>query len=227
MILPLVSELLGRVARLKVVDDALDALRRNAPQARLSGLTDSAKALIVATAFAELGRPTILLVDSNQRAESLLEPVRWYYRAVTGKPENRVEHIPAYDVFPYEGRSPHTEISENRAVALWHMSSGEADVLIVPIEAALWRMRGREFYRGLARTVSRDESIAHEDLIGFLAGAGYERQTTCEMPGQFAVRGGIIDVFSPESAQPVRIELLGDTIESIRAYDPSTQRCCL
>src|SRR5574340_793049 len=49
-------------------------------------------------------------------------------------------------------------------------------------------------------------------------------QTTCEMPGQFAVRGGIIDVFSPETPQPVRIELLGDTIESIRAFDPNTQR---
>jgi transcription-repair coupling factor (superfamily II helicase) len=224
MILPLVSELLGRVARLKVVDEALDALRHNAPQARLSGLTDSAKALIAAVAFAELGRPTILLVDTNQRAEALLDPVRWYYRAITGKSGNRVEHIPAHDVLPYESRSPHTEISENRAVGLWHVSSGEADVLIVPVQAALWRMREPEFYRRLARTVVRDESIAHEDLIGFLSGAGYEKQTTCEMPGQFAVRGGIIDVFSPESMQPVRIELLGDTIESIRAYDPNSQR---
>jgi transcription-repair coupling factor (superfamily II helicase) len=224
MILPLVSEILGRIARLKAVDEALDALRRNAPQTRLSGLTDSAKALITAVAFAELGRPTILLVDTNQRAEALLEPLRWYYRAITGKSGNRVEHIPAHDVLPYEGRSPHTEISENRAVALWHISSGEADVLIVPVQAGLWRMRETEFYRRLARTVARDESVAHEDLIGFLTGAGYEKQTTCEMPGQFAVRGGIIDVFSPESMQPVRIELLGDTIESIRAYDPNTQR---
>ena len=72
--------------------------------------------------------------------------------------------------------------------------------------------------------VERDESIAHEDLIGFLAAAGYEKHMTCEMPGQYAVRGGIIDVFSPETPQPVRIELLGDTIESIRAFDPNTQR---
>ena len=85
-------------------------------------------------------------------------------------------------------------------------------------------MREPEFYRQLARTIERDESIPHEELIGFLAGAGYEKQVTCEMPGQFAVRGGIIDVFSPEAPQPVRIELLGDTIESIRAFDPNTQR---
>jgi transcription-repair coupling factor (superfamily II helicase) len=224
MILPLVSELLGRVARLKEVDEALDALQRNVPQARLSGLTDSAKALVAALAFAELGHTTIILVDTNQRAEALLEPVRWFYRAVTGKSGHRVGHVPAHDVLPYENRSPHAEISEDRAVALWHLATGEADVLIVPVQAALWRMREPEFYRRLARTIARDESIAHEDLIGFLIGAGYEKQTTCEMPGQFAVRGGIIDVFSPESIQPVRIELLGDTIESIRAYDPNTQR---
>ena len=88
----------------------------------------------------------------------------------------------------------------------------------------MWRMREPEFYRQLARTIERDEAIPHEELIGFLVGAGYEKQVTCEMPGQFAVRGGIIDVFSPEALQPVRIELLGDTIESIRAFDPNTQR---
>jgi len=224
MILPLVSELLARVARLSAVDEALDALRRNRPQASLSGLTDPAKALIAAVAFAELGRPTIVLVDTNQRAEALLEPMRWFYRAVIGKSGNRVEHVPAHDVLPYEGRSPHAEISEARAVALWHLASGEADIVIAPVQAALWRMREPEFYRRLARTIARDESIPHADFIGFLVGAGYEKETTCEMPGQFAVRGGIIDVFSPESTQPVRIELLGDTIESIRAFDPNTQR---
>jgi transcription-repair coupling factor (superfamily II helicase) len=224
MILPLLSELLARVARRTAVEEALETLRRTGDEARLSGLTDSAKALLAPLAFAGLGRPTILLVESNQRAEALLEPVRWFYRAVTGKPGHRVAHLPAHEVLPYEQRSPHAEISEDRAVALWRLATGEADLLIVPIQAALWRMREREFYRQLARTVTRDESIAHEDLVGFLVAAGYEKQVTCEMPGQYAVRGGIIDVFSPESPQPVRIELLGDTIESIRAFDPNTQR---
>ncbi len=82
----------------------------------------------------------------------------------------------------------------------------------------------REFYRHLARTIERDQEIPHRELLDFLSSAGYEKQTTCEMPGQFSVRGGIIDVFSPEAPQPVRVELLGDTIESIRAFDPNTQR---
>ena len=224
MILPLVSELLTRVARRPVVEEAFEALRRTGGEVRLAGLTDPAKALLATLAFAELGRPTVLLVETNQRAEAMLEPVRYFYRAVTGKPGRRVAHLPAHDVLPYENRSPHGEISEDRAVALWRFATGDADLLIVPVQAAVWRMRDREFYAQLARTIVRDESIAHEDLLEFLSSAGYDRQVTCEMPGQYAVRGGIIDIYSPETAQPVRVELLGDTIESIRAFDPNTQR---
>ena len=224
MILPLLSELLARLGRRPAVEQAFESLRRSGGQVCLAGLTDSAKALLAPVAAAALGRPVMLLVESNQRAEALAEPLRWFYRAVTGKPGRRVVHLPAHDVLPYENRSPHAEISEVRACALWRVATGEADLLIAPVQAALWRMREPQFYRGLARTVARDESIEHEELIGFLVGAGYDKQTTCEMPGQYAVRGGIIDVFSPEAPQPVRIELLGDTIESIRAFDPNTQR---
>ena len=224
MILPLVSELLARVARRPVIEETFEALRRSGGEVRLAGLTDSAKALLIPLAFAELGRPTVLLVDTNQRAEALLEPVRYFYRAVTGKPGRRVAHLPSHEVLPYDNRSPHAEISEDRAVALWRFATGDADLLIVPVQAAVWRMREREFYSQLARTIARDESIPHEELIDFLSSAGYDKQITCEMPGQYAVRGGIIDIYSPESPQPVRVELLGDTIESIRAFDPNTQR---
>ena len=224
MILSLVSEILSRVARHPDIDQTLETLRRNKGKVFLAGLTDPAKAFVSAFATAQFGRPTVLLVESNQRAEMLLEPVRWFYRAVTRQPGRRVAHLPAYDVMPYEGRSPHAEISESRAVALWRFALSEADLLIVPIQAAVWRLREPEFYGELAFTIARDQAIAHEDLLTFLSSAGYDKQTTCEMPGQFAVRGGIIDIFSPEAPQPIRVELLGDTIESIRAFDPNSQR---
>jgi transcription-repair coupling factor (superfamily II helicase) len=224
MILPLVSELVARIARLEAIRQGCDKLRRKEAEVAFAGFTDSAKSILLPLVFRELVRPIILLVDSNQRAEEILEPLRWFYRAATAKPGTRVVRFPAYDVLPYENRSPHAEISEARAVALWRLASGEADLVIAPIQAALWRMRDRDFYRDLARVIARDDSIAHEDLIGFLNRAGYEKQVTCEMPGQYAVRGGIIDIFSPEAPQPVRVELLGDTIESIRAFDPNTQR---
>src|SRR5271154_2358482 len=109
MILPLVSELLARIARRPAVEEACEMLRRSAGEVRLAGLTDPAKALLVSLVCSELGRPTILIVDSNQRAEDLLEPVRWFYRAVARKPGRRVAHLPAHDVLPYESRSPHAE----------------------------------------------------------------------------------------------------------------------
>jgi transcription-repair coupling factor (superfamily II helicase) len=224
MILSLVSELLFRVARRPEIEETLEALPRSAGEVRLAGLTDPAKAFVSAVATSQLGRPTVLIVESNQRAEMLLEPLRWFYRAIAGKPGRRVALLPAYDVLPYESRSPHAEISEDRAVSLWRFALGEADLLIVPIQAAVWRLREPEFYGELALTIARDQSIAHEHLLTFLSSAGYDKQVTCEMPGQYAVRGGIIDIFSPESPQPVRVELLGDTIESIRAFDPNTQR---
>ena len=224
MILPLVSELLSRVARCSAVDDALESLRRGRPGPSLSGLTDSGKALLAPMVCGELLRPVVLLVDSPQRAENLVEPVRWFFEALTRKPGRRVAHLPAYDVLPYEGRSPHAEISEARAVALWRFASGEIDVLIVPIQAAIWKLRSRDYYQHLALGIARDQSIPYERLTSFLVGAGYEKKTTCEMPGEYAIRGGIIDVFSPEAVQPVRVELLGDTIESIRAFDANTQR---
>jgi transcription-repair coupling factor (superfamily II helicase) len=224
MILSGVSEALSRVGRLKAVEETVDAIRRTGGEVRLAGLTDPAKALLIPLAFAELGRPLIVLVESNQRAEGLLAPLRWFYRALTGKPAGRVLTLPAPDVLPYEARSPHPEISEDRAVALWRFATGEADIVLVPVASALLRLREREFYGQLARTIERDQEIPLEEFLDFLSSAGYEKQVTCEMPGQYAARGGIIDVFSPEAPQPMRIELLGDTIESIRAFDPSTQR---
>ena len=224
MILSSVSELLARVGRLSAVEESLDTIRRKGGYVRLAGLTDSAKALLVPLAFHELGRPAIFLVESNQRAEKLIEPLRWFYRAVTTRPGKRVSLLPAHDVLPYDDLSPHAEISEDRAVALWRFASGETDILVAPVETALWRMRDREFYRQLAHTIERDQAIPHEELLDFLVTAGYDKQVTCQMPGQYAVRGGIIDIFSPEAPQPIRIELLGDTIESIRAFDPDTQR---
>jgi transcription-repair coupling factor (superfamily II helicase) len=224
MILPLVSELLSRVSRSPVVERAVESLRRGADEPRLSGLSDPAKALLGTIVTAELLRPVVFLVDSPQRAEAMLEPLRWFYSAVARKSVRRVAHLPAYDVSPYDARSPHGEISEERAVTLWRFASGEVDLLIAPIQAAVWKLRPREYYQRLALTIQRDQAIAYDDLTSFLVAAGYDKKATCEMPGQFAVRGGIIDIFPPEAVQPVRVELLGDTIESIRYFDASTQR---
>ncbi|MBI3670479.1 MAG: transcription-repair coupling factor [Acidobacteria bacterium] len=224
MILPSVAELLGRIRRHPAVEATLDSLQRGGRETRLAGLTDPAKALIVAQVAAALHRPVLFLVESNQRAETLAEPVRFFYRALSGKPATQVATLPALDVLPWQNLSPHPEILETRAVALWRFASGQAPLVVVPIAAARLRLREAEFYRGLARTLARDGDVSLDDLVAHLTSVGYERHETVEMPGQFAVRGGIVDVFSPESPRPVRLELFGDTLDSLREFDPSTQR---
>lgn len=224
MILPPVAELLSRVTRRAAVLDSLEALRSSNARARLSGLTDPAKALISAFATAHLNRPIILLVDSNNRAEEFLDLARYFFVAFSRKPSSRVIALPAQDVLPFDGRSPHAQISERRGSALWRIAAGECDLVIVPVAAALMRLRQPEFYSGLASRLEREQDLPQEEFLHHLARVGYERLETVDSPGEFAVRGGIVDVFSPEAAAPVRLEFFGDTLESMREFDPETQR---
>jgi len=224
MILPLVAELLSRVGRHPAVEASLDDLRRGGSESSLAGLTDPAKGLVTAICAASLVRPVFLVVASNRRGEELLEPIRYFFEALTRKARSRVAILPAHDVLPYEGRSPHPEISEKRAYALWSLAAGEADIVVVPVSAALQRMRESEFYAGLASQLGRGLDFPQSGLIAHLVSVGYEKQETVESPGQFAVRGGIVDVFSPETVAPVRLEFFGDTLESLREFDANTQR---
>jgi len=224
MLLPSITELLARVARHPAIEETWDSLRGGAPEARLAGLTDTAKALVVAQAAAVLRRPILLLVESNQRAEMMVEPLRFFFRALAGKSATQVAMLPALDVLPWQDLAPHPEILETRAVTLWRFASGQAQLVLAPVASAQMRFRDAEFYRGLARSLARDEEISFDGLVTHLASVGYERHDMVEMPGQFAVRGGIVDVFSPEAPRPVRLELFGDTVESLREFDPSTQR---
>jgi transcription-repair coupling factor (superfamily II helicase) len=97
-------------------------------------------------------------------------------------------------------------------------------ILIAPVESAALKLFDRDYYAGLAVTLKRGEEVDIEVLTGHLASVGYAEMDLVEMPGQFTRRGGILDVYSPEADRPVRIEFFGDEIETIRKFDPETQR---
>ncbi|HEV2314727.1 MAG TPA: transcription-repair coupling factor [Candidatus Acidoferrales bacterium] len=223
MILPLVGELLSRVGRQQAVEECFDRLRRGSRQVVLTGLTDPAKALLVALAVQALSKQTIFLVESNQKADDF-EALTLYFLRALGRANAQVTVLPSHEVLPYDHQSPHPEISEARAAALWRLTSGEADLVIAPVSAAILRLREPQYYRSLALALARGEDVPREELLAHLASVGYEPVETVEMPGQFAVRGGILDVFPPEAERPVRLELLGDTLESLREFDTDTQR---
>jgi transcription-repair coupling factor (superfamily II helicase) len=205
------------------MEGALAALRSSGNHVAVSGLHDVAKALTAAYLAHELRRPAFFVTSTNRRAEALAETLRFFSSIFPGS-TGGVATLPAFDTLPWESQSPHADILERRAAALFRVADGQVSLLIAPVAAALWRYQDPAAYLYLAQTLTKDAEIPHDEFITHLGSVGYTRTEMVELPGQFAVRGGIIDVFSPEALRPVRVELLGDTVESVREFDPRTQR---
>jgi transcription-repair coupling factor (superfamily II helicase) len=224
MILPSVSETLAAVSRHPALESAISALERDTTRERLAGLTETGKALIVGRVAAELRRPMIVLVSSGAQAENFAASLQFFYSAFAGQQATEVSVLPSVDALPWQDAAPHAEILETRAVTLWRYSSGLARVVVAPIAAARMRLADAAYYAQQARSITRDETVSLDDLVAHLRRVGYESHDMVEMPGQFTVRGGIIDIFPAEAERPVRLELFGDSVESLREFDPNTQR---
>ena len=224
MLFPAVTELFGNLAHLTALDDAFEALRQASPFEGLAGLTTPAKALVTALAVTELRRPALLLVEDERRAAALLEPLQFFHRTVNGSSAPPALLLPALDVLPGIGAGPHPEILEVRASTLSRFVSGQCSIVVAPIEATLLSFGPPQFYESLSLSLARDAEISLNEVIAHLSKTGYIRTELVEMEGQFSVRGGILDVFPAEAAKPVRVELLGDMVESLREFDAETQR---
>ena len=190
----------------------------------LSGLVPTAKALHIPFLRRMATAPVIVIVPDNRAAEALFPVVQACCELAGVCDAHEVVKLPVYDVLPFENLSPHPEIQEERATALWKIVSGAAEIVIVPAAATAMRLRPAEHYAGLARVLRRAESLDVEELVQHLNTVGYAAVDVVEMPGQYAVRGGLLDAYPPETDRPLRIELFGDEIESMRKFDPGTQR---
>jgi transcription-repair coupling factor (superfamily II helicase) len=224
MSLSTLDDLFARVGRLPAVDAAVENLRRGAKEAALDGLTPEGRVILAAVAAAAFRRPAILVVGSEARAEAILEQLRFFYREATGSLPGGVLYLPALNAMPWDAIPPHPAILETRALTLWRMATGQAQIVVAPAGAAIMKYQAVEAYAGLGRTVERDAEIPLDEFLLHLDATGYVRAELADMPGQYASRGGIVDVFPPEAANPVRIEMVGDTVESLREFDPETQR---
>src|SRR3954464_854376 len=204
--------------------EATGGEKAGAGRTRVSGLTPTAKALHLPLLHHAAKRPLLVIVRDNRVVEALLPIVRAFCELTGAADPSSAIALPAYDVLPFENQSPHPEIQEERAAALWKIATGAAGIVIAPVESALMRMRPAEAYAALARALRKGESIDSERLVEHLNLVGYIKVDVVEMPGQYAVRGGILDVYSPEMDRPVRAEFFGDEIESLRKFDPASQR---
>jgi transcription-repair coupling factor (superfamily II helicase) len=195
--------------------------------ASLSGLTLTAKAVYSVLLWQISNRPLILIVDGNKQAEALSEAVTTFFTMLAGAEHAGPQLLPALDVLPLQNLSPHAELCEQRAIGLWSLAAGRAPITVLPVGSALLRIEPASFYRQLALKLRTGEEVLLDEVVAHLESVGYERREPVEMVGEYSVRGGILDVFPPEAQKPVRIDLFGDQVESIRRFDVESQRSVL
>ena len=224
MILSFVRDLFAEMESDAAFARTSQALAAGVGRRRVSGLTATARGLYLPLLARAAKAPVFAVVADNRAAESLQLLAQQACELTGALEPDSVVRLPAHDVLAFENLSPHPEIQEQRAVTLWKIARGQARIIILPIESACYRVFGAEHAANLACTVRRGEEMDPEMLATHLASAGYQRTELVEMTGQFTLRGGILDVFPPESATPLRIEFFGDEIESIRRFDPESQR---
>ncbi len=224
MILPFVREFFADVEKVPAFARAITQLKGGAGRIRVSGLTPTGKALFYSLLHRATSRPLLIVVSDNRAVEELQPVVRSLAELSGAASPDAVIGLPAYDVLPFENLSPHPEIQEARATALWKIATGAAEIVITPLAATAMRLRSGNFYADLAKVMRRGEMTDSDRLLEHLRIVGYSQVDVVEMPGEFAHRGGLLDAYPPESDRPVRIEFFGDEIETIRKFDPGTQR---
>src|SRR6201992_2184479 len=224
MILPFVRELLADLEHSHSFEQARRHLALARGRRRVSGLTSTARALYLPLFARAANVPVVIVVADNKAADALQISLRAGCELTGAIAPERVLKRPAHDVLPFENLSPHPEIQEQRASTLWKIASGQAGLVVAPIEAACMRLFARDHYAALALNLRRGEEHIPEMLVEHLISVGYTRVDVVDMTGQGTIRCGILDVYGPEMDRPVRIDFFGDEIESIRRFDPETQR---
>src|SRR5439155_963189 len=195
----------------------------------MSGLTPAAKALHVAAAAQARPHGVVLYVlASDADLEQATADIRFFLAALEGLAPSAIERavlpFPSHEVDPYRGLAPHVGVTSARARALHAIGRGTARVVVASANALLPRVTAPAGLLAAALELRPGQDIAPTDLAELLVDAGFSREDPVDEHGEFTVRGGIVDIFPAGDAHPVRLEFIGDTIESLRTYDPSTQR---
>ncbi len=199
------------------------------PAHAVSGLTPSAKALFVAGAAQALPHGVVLyVVPSDGDLEQAAADVGFFMSALEGlssaAADRAILPFPSHEIDPYRGMQPHFGVVSARARALHAIATGVARVIVASAAALVPRVTSPARLLAAAIDLKPGQDIAPTDLAELLVDAGFTREDPADEHGEFAVRGGIVDIVAAGEAPPVRLEFIGDTIETMRTYDPATQR---
>jgi transcription-repair coupling factor (superfamily II helicase) len=217
---------LRRLTELPEFKRAVTEIKGGARVISTSGLVaGSARALVLAALQRETGRRFAVVTQSNRDLEPWEDDLRFWYCALAGKPscENEVVVLPSSESDPYAGSSPHPDTLERRALTLWRLAWHEPDFVLLTARALARRTVTPDEITSAGALLSKSDSHSPEDLVASLVASGYVREDPVGAVGEFSMRGGILDVWSPGQDGPVRIEFFGDEVDSIRGFDPETQ----
>ncbi|GJL54416.1 MAG: transcription-repair-coupling factor [Nitrospirales bacterium] len=164
----------------------------------------------------------LIITDSEPNATQFFQDLQFYY-SVFGTPQEELVHFPQWASLPYQSSLPPTDVIARRACALHRLTTGKPTVLVTSIFAILQKVLPQDTFFDACFSLDLGHVYEHEPLIEKLLRLGYRRVSIVEIPGEFSVRGGIMDIFSTAFDDPLRVEFLGDTIDSLRVFDPSTQ----
>jgi transcription-repair coupling factor (superfamily II helicase) len=193
---------------------------------RPSGSADALLLAQLALRDKAQGRLTAIVTSDAADAQRLIDEMAFF------APELRIALFPDWETLPYDGFSPHQDLISERLATLWRIhtrgqaqhSEGSADVVLVPATTALYRLAPPAFLAGYTFHFKVKQKLNEAKLKSQLTLAGYQHVTQVVSPGEYAVRGGLIDLFPMGSLVPYRVDLFDDEIDSIRTFDPDSQR---
>ncbi|MDQ5941205.1 MAG: hypothetical protein QG572_18, partial [Pseudomonadota bacterium] len=201
----------------------LPPLPRPEQRVSLPELTGSADALAIASLArsalsADGGRLLAVLTANPADAQRLLEEIPWF------APEARVRLLPDWETLPYDSFSPHHDLVSERLATLYAVTRGDCDILLLPASTALYRLSPPEWLAAYTFFIRKGEPLDSEKLRAQLTLAGYTHVTQVVSPGEYSIRGGLIDLYPMGSPLPFRLDLFDQEVESIKTFDVDNQR---
>ena len=186
----------------------------------VGGAPEGFDARLILDEVARQGGPVAHIARDDKRMAAMADALRFF------APDMPVIRFPGWDCLPYDRMSPNADISAARMATLAGLVHGmpRQFVLLTTLNAATQRVPARDVLKGAAFIARVDHQIDEEALKAFLVRMGFAQAPTVMEPGDYAVRGGIIDIYPPGESGPVRLDLFGDVLDGIRRFDPATQR---
>ncbi len=198
---------------------SLPALPKAGARIDLPSLAGSSDALALAEiAVGNPGKLLAVVTANAADAQRLLDEIPWF------APNLRVRLLPDWETLPYDTFSPHQDLVSERLATLWAATQGELDILLVPASTAVYRLAPPAFLAAYTFAFKKGETLDAEKFRSQVTLAGYAHVTQVVSPGEYSIRGGLIDLFPMGSQLPYRLDLFDDEIESIKTFDVDTQR---